>query len=443
MVAVSNLLASPQFASVFTYDIGASDPSHRGTIKGSVELKDGTIHSQKKGVPISDTRVPNGNSFVQALANQSAQYINSQALQKDPVKKIIIAVPTKPWTETTTQPDRFEYSLSTFANILSDSGPFNGIRFDQYLDHVKSNSNVGTISKNVQLLVVNDMMGGATEVAQQLIQTKVLSPGGRAVFMMTGGGYGFASIEYTRRNTVIIRNIELGNFKYQADQGGLEQEGASVHALARLFGESLVKQNKVTLTEWENICENAGDSLGQLITEFTDSHPLKSKLTSDEYIKTAYSAINAYLNQVALGISIHRSLGDNTIVLSGPVATGVKKWLTQYQTNPHVLSKESTIKIGLEEDVDWKTLHTMHAKDPLADALLARLWVSYSNPTTKSFMFNQNKTECTFKLITDLGVSSNAKGALLLQHAKPIGPDGALTTALEIPVTKLLAKQAQ
>lgn len=312
-------------------DSGASDPK-RGSFKVS-------IRSEQSGKEIFSTQqLPDNLKKVgpEGGFNSVADYINglsdrisqSIKLAKSEIHKLKGA--DKKLSGVLINAPGYVVGGKTapkIANLLDQDGQsLKDVDFTRVKVDAEKNPN------NFKLIATNDMHGAAVGVAKLLKAQGKLEEGFYGLICMTGGGMGLVSIK-VKNGFLEIEGCESGHNRVleKGKAKSLEKDAASVSALLFNYAKKLGLEQQ----EIQDLI-NKGDA--RLVTQ--------AFLAGDKPEKTAArAAINKYIDCLAQEFARKVAEGANLVILSGPVALGIKNCLSQKTGNPDELKERLTQKI--------------------------------------------------------------------------------------------------
>lgn len=177
---------------------------------------------------------------------------------------------------------------------------------------------------NYRIIATNDMHGAAAGVAKILKDQGKLDDGQFVVVCMTGGGLGLVSIK-NKLDMIEIEGTEAGHTStYDSiSPNSLEKAGACVSALIKNYGRAL----------------SLGDDTIHKLLVNADARVVTNSLNSEnaDEVQAALTAIDRYVDVISHEFARNVLDGANLIILTGPLAQGIKKSLAEYTGNPEEL----------------------------------------------------------------------------------------------------------
>lgn len=264
------------------------------------------------------------------------------------------------------------------------------------------------LSRDFKIMATNDMLGTGAAIAKQLYGKPYFKEGYSATFLMAGGGLGVGQIEHYGKN-VIVKTTESGHINAYGTGQTLEKYGASAGTLIREFCEAMHLSEKQT----EKFLE-IGNAKIATIQTFMEKDPKvidKLKSTGLFNVETSASnkaiftwknyylgrmhdvssrhAIDKFLDAIAHLGAIKVTEGVNNLILTGPLAKGIKN---KVDISPELFEGKSFNEI-------------------LKQKILKQLDNTGRNMAK---LYN-------FDLITDIDVINNNEGTALLLKGKFVG----------------------
>lgn len=301
-------------------------------------------------------------------------------------------------------------NVKSFANlkIKGTDDKISNVDFNEIDSYLKA-KNIN-ISDRFKLIATNDILGAGTGVAKFMANNSeykdMFKEGFYGAIFMTGGGFGVCYIEHKGDN-VEIKTSESGHNSSISPNMSLEKYGASAPALIHNYAKAL-NLDKEDLKKFMNlgnamfttdypvrlkseqadlllktglfeVVENSGDKVGIALKGVTkQAHDVASKTAVETYIRSLAQLAASKVNE-----------GVNSIILTGPLAKGINKYIND---NPELFCNQNLEKLITDE--------------------------------TKSFLDETGKTMANlydFRIISDIDIKDNTVGGNLLLDGKFIG----------------------
>lgn len=243
-----------------------------------------------------------------------------------------------------------------------------------------------------RLIATNDMHGAAFGVAKILKEQGKLKDGFYGFICMTGGGMGVVTVK-VKNGMLEVEGSENGHNQVIGKRGvhSMEKAAASAPGLITNFAQAM----KYPPEKVEELV-NAGNAI--IVSEaYLNGTP--------EEKRAAGKAIGKYVDTISQEFARKVLDGCNTVIVSGPLANGIKKDLEVKTGNP----------------------------DELKDRIMKRIQKHLPETSPGTIMADIHN----FDLDIDMDIPDNTVGgAILLDHAQFIGGD-VRGNWLEVPVDKL------
>ncbi|MEW5820422.1 MAG: hypothetical protein AB1782_09550 [Cyanobacteriota bacterium] len=183
-----------------------------------------------------------------------------------------------------------------------------------------------------RVIATNDMHGAAAGIAQILKDKGELQEGLHALICMTGGGMGVVNIK-VKNGFLEIEGSETGHNRIvtPGKAKSLERGAASVSALIENYAHKM---------------EMSPEDLKAMI-DTGDARSITAALISGskQEQKAAAYAINKYIDGISQEFARKVTDGVNKIILSGPLALGIKTVLAEKTGNPDELKDQIVKKV--------------------------------------------------------------------------------------------------